>query len=245
VCPQAEHTACQDAQWYHAYGSPSLGRGGMTTCQRVPLGLGHAVRAAVQRCPSPARPGSLRRQGGACFSGAAIAAGAARVPDGIMGGNRDEPPEARPPLPWRRSRPSSGSRLRKIDRQHDYFSYDVRSTSRADTMARRARHSRLLAFPAEAPLTPGTLDPEIALSQRDEMLAKLPILRPEREKLSGQFVYLPHASSIRSCHTRPHTSTTLSTVPQAGGHAAVVVCGPQMARPVHTRHLDRLMPGKR
>ena len=125
------------------------------------------------------------------------------------------------------------------------LSYDVRRTARADTMARRARHSSLLAFPAEAPLTPGTLDQEIALPQRDDLLAKLTILRPESEKLSGQCVYLPHDSSIRSWPTRPHTSTTLSTVPQAGGHAAGVVCGPQRARPVHTRPLDRLMLGKR
>jgi hypothetical protein len=112
-------------------------------------------------------------------------------------------------------------------------------------MARRARHSGLLAFPAEAPLTPSTLDQEIALAQRDEMLAKLTTLRPESEKLSGQFVYLSSASSIRSFHPRPHTSTHRSTVPQAWGHAAAVVCCPQRARPVHTRHLDRLMPGKR
>jgi hypothetical protein len=112
-------------------------------------------------------------------------------------------------------------------------------------MARRARHRRLLAFPAEAPLTPGTLDQEIALPQRDELLAKLTILRPESVKLSGQCVDLPHESSIRSWHTRPHTSTTLSTVPQAWGHAAGVVGGPQLARPVHPRHLDRLMQGKR
>ena len=112
-------------------------------------------------------------------------------------------------------------------------------------MARRARHRGLLAFPAEAPLTPGTLDQERALPQRSEMLAKLTILRPESEKLSGQCVYLPHDSSIRSLHTRPHTSTNLSTVPQAWGHAAGVVCCPQMARPVHPRHLDRLLLGKR
>jgi hypothetical protein len=112
-------------------------------------------------------------------------------------------------------------------------------------MARRARYSSLLAFPAEAPLTPGTLDQEIALPQRPELLAKLTILRPESEKLSGQCVGLPHASSNRSLHTRPHTSPTLSTVPQAWGHAAGVVCGPQLARPVHTRHLDRLLLGKR
>jgi hypothetical protein len=112
-------------------------------------------------------------------------------------------------------------------------------------MARRARHRGLLAFPAEAPLTPSTLDQEIALAQRDELLAKLTTLRPERKKPSGQFVSLPHDSSIRSLPTRPHTSTHLSTVPQAWGHAAAVVCCPQMARPVHTRHLDRLMAGKR
>ena len=112
-------------------------------------------------------------------------------------------------------------------------------------MARRARHRGLLAFPAEAPLTPRTLDQEIALAQRDEMLAKLTTLRPESEKRSGQLVYLSSDSSIRSCPTQPPTSTHLSTVPQAWGHAAAVVCCPQMARPVHTRHLDRLMAGKR
>jgi hypothetical protein len=84
-------------------------------------------------------------------------------------------------------------------------------------MARRARHRGLLAFPAEAPLTPSTLDQEIALAQRDELLAKLTTLRPESEKLSGQFVYLSYDSSIRSLPTRPHTSTNLSTVPQAWG----------------------------
>jgi len=112
-------------------------------------------------------------------------------------------------------------------------------------MARRARHSGLLAFPAEAPLTPRTLDQEIALAQRDEMLAKLTTLRPESEKRSGQLVYLSSDSSIRSCPTQPPTSTHLSTVPQAWGHAAAVVCCPQMVRPVHTCHLDRLMAGKR
>jgi len=50
-------------------------------------------------------------------------------------------------------------------------------------MARRIRHNGLLAFPAEAALTPGTLDQEVALPQRDEMLAKLTILRLERKKL--------------------------------------------------------------
>jgi hypothetical protein len=55
-------------------------------------------------------------------------------------------------------------------------------------MARRARHSGLLAFPAEAPLTPGTLDQESALPPRDELLAKLTTLRQEREKLSRQCV---------------------------------------------------------
>jgi len=52
-------------------------------------------------------------------------------------------------------------------------------------MARRIRHNGLLAFPAEAPLTPGTLDQEVALPQRDETLAKLTILCLESEKLEG------------------------------------------------------------
>jgi hypothetical protein len=75
-------------------------------------------------------------------------------------------------------------------------------------------------------MTPRTLDQEIALPQPSELLAQLPILRPESEKPSGQCVDLPHESSNRSLHTRPHTSTTLSTVPQAWGHAAGVVGGP-------------------
>jgi hypothetical protein len=213
VCPQAEHTACQEARWPHACGSPSLGRGGRTTCQAVPIGLGQSVRAAAQRCPSPARPGSLRRQGGACSSGTAIAAGAERVPDGIMGAIATSAPEVRPP---RAAEPSILRKPPASERPSAWLFFDdVRSTSRADTMARRARHSGLLAFPAEAPLTPGTSDQERALPQRSEMPAKLTILHPEREKLSGQCVYLPHDSSIRSLPTRPHTSTHLATVPQA------------------------------
>ena len=112
-------------------------------------------------------------------------------------------------------------------------------------MARRARHRGLFAFPAEAPLTPGTLDQESALPPRDELLAKLTTLRPESEKRSGQLVYLSYDSSIRSCPTQPPTSTHLSTVPQAWSHDAVVGCCPEMARPVHTCHLDRLRPGNK
>ena len=112
-------------------------------------------------------------------------------------------------------------------------------------MARRIRHNGLLAFPAEAPLTPGTLDQERALPQPYELRAQLTILRLESEKLSDPCVSLSHESSIRSFPTRPHTSTNLSTVPQAGSHDAVVGCWPQMARPVHTCHRDRLRPGKK
>ena len=77
----------------------------------------------------------------------------------------------------------SGSRLRQQGRKHGYVLDYVRSTARADTMARRTRHNGLLAFPAEVPLTPGTLDQEVALPQRDETLAKLTILCLESEKL--------------------------------------------------------------
>ena len=52
-------------------------------------------------------------------------------------------------------------------------------------MARRIRHNGLLAFPAEASLTPGALDQEVALPQRDETLAKLTILCLESEKLKN------------------------------------------------------------
>jgi hypothetical protein len=112
-------------------------------------------------------------------------------------------------------------------------------------MARRARHRGLLAFPAEAPLTPSTLDQEIALAQRDEMRAQLTTLRPESEQRSGQLVYLSYKSSIRSfSYAPPHQPTPLDGAPNMGPHPAVVGC-PQMPRPVHTRHLDRLMTGKR
>jgi hypothetical protein len=171
----------------------------------VPLGLRHSVRAAAQRCPSPARPGSLRRPGGACSAGTAIAAGAARGPDGSMGASATS--HLGRALPWRRSRPSSVSACVRQTVSMAIFFY-VRRTSRADTMARRARHRGLLAFPAEAPLTPSTLDQQIALAQRDELLAKLTTLRPENEKRSGQCVSLPHDSSIRSLPTRPHTAHT-------------------------------------
>src|SRR5215471_13725560 len=82
-------------------------------------------------------------------------------------------------------RRTSGSRLRKQGRKHGSVLDDVRRTARADTMARRTRHNGLLAFPAEVPLTPGTLDQEVALPQREELLAKLTILRLEREKPEG------------------------------------------------------------
>src|SRR5215471_12191458 len=82
-------------------------------------------------------------------------------------------------------RRTSGSRLRTQGRKHGYVLDDVRRTARADTMARRTRHNGLLAFPAEVPLTPGTLDQEVALPQREELLAKLTILRLEREKPEG------------------------------------------------------------
>src|SRR5262249_34481243 len=134
------------------------------------------------------------------------------LPASLLEGKRYAPPEARA-LPRRWSHPSSVSCRRQSDRQQGSGCDDVRSTARAATMARRARHRSLRAFPAEAPLTPGTLDQERALPQPYELRAQLTILRLESEKLSDPCVSLSHESSIRSFPTRPHTSTNLSTVP--------------------------------
>ena len=79
----------------------------------------------------------------------------------------------------------------------------VRSTGRADPVARTARHSTLRTLPANVSLTPGTLDEEVALVQRYEALAVLSILCLERAKPCGQLFSIPQHSGTRSSHTRP------------------------------------------
>jgi hypothetical protein len=92
------------------------------------------------------------------------------------------------------------------------FSYYFRSTSRTDIMARLVRHSGRLVFPADALLTPHTFNRVKVLPQRQEVLAKLSILRLEREKPCGQLISLPQHSGIHSLHQQPDTSPGLSTV---------------------------------
>src|SRR5215471_4849456 len=57
--------------------------------------------------------------------------------------------------------------------QFCYVSEHLCSTGRADTMAGIARSSGLLTLPADTPLTPGTFNQVIALTQRDKLLAIL------------------------------------------------------------------------
>jgi hypothetical protein len=59
-------------------------------------------------------------------------------------------------------------------------------------MARLARNIGQLALPADALLTPGTFDQEIALTQRSELLLVCSILRLEIEK---PFLQLPQLVS--------------------------------------------------
>src|SRR5437016_1182038 len=84
-------------------------------------------------------------------------------------------------------------------RQRCYFSFHVRNTVRADTMARIARNSAPLALPADAPRTPGTCDQEIAIPHRRELLLELSVLCLQRAMPFDPFVSpLEHSGNLSS-----------------------------------------------
>src|SRR5439155_14038830 len=69
------------------------------------------------------------------------------------------------------------------------FSFHVRSTGRADTMARIARHRALFALPADAPLTPRTFNQVKTIPQHHELRSEFAILRLEMARYDGHLVY--------------------------------------------------------
>src|SRR5215813_8479849 len=75
--------------------------------------------------------------------------------------------------------------------QFCYVSYHIRSAGRADTMTGIARSRVLLTFPADTPLTPGTFDQVIALTQLDKLLSVLTVLRLEIAIPCEQLVSVP------------------------------------------------------
>ena len=77
----------------------------------------------------------------------------------------------------------------------------VRSTLRADTMARIERHSALCALPPHAPLTPRTFDQERAPAQHRGVLAVLSILRLESKEPCDHRVFRPQHLGTRPSHT--------------------------------------------
>src|SRR5215510_6906721 len=82
--------------------------------------------------------------------------------------------------------------------QFCYVSEHIRSTGRADTVTGIARSSVLLTLPADTPLTPGTFDQVIALTQLDKLRSILSILRLEIAIPFAQLVSVPQHVGNRS-----------------------------------------------